>query len=76
MTTVQMTLDDDLVSQVDIIVERLGTTRSGLTREELRGALEEIRIEALEEQHRRGYEQQPVRPGEFEDWETEQVWPD
>ena len=71
-----MTLDDDLVSQVDIIVERLGTTRSAFTREALRRALEEIRIEALEEQHRRGYEQQPVRPGEFEDWETEQVWPD
>ena len=76
MKTVQMTLDDDLVSQVDIIVERLGTTRSAFTREALRRALEEIRIEALEEQHRRGYEQHPVRPGEFDDWETEQVWPD
>ena len=76
MKTVQMTLDDDLVSQVDIIVERLGTTRSAFTREALRRALEEIRIEALEKQHRRGYEQHPVRPGEFDDWETEQVWPD
>ena len=76
MKTVQMTLDDDLVSQVDKIVERLGTTRSAFTREALRRALEEIRIEALEEQHRRGYEQHPVSPGEFDDWETEQVWPE
>lgn len=71
-----MTLDDDLVRQVDKVVERLGTTRSAFTREALRRALEEIRVEVLEEQHRRGYERHPVTPGEFDDWETEQVWPD
>ena len=76
MKTVQMTLDADLVRQVDKVVKRLGTTRSAFTREALRRALEEIRIEELEEQHRRGYEKHPVSPGEFEDWETEQVWPE
>ena len=76
MKTVQMTLDDELVRDVDEMVERLGTTRSAFTREALRRALEAIRIEALEDKHRRGYQQHPVRPGELEDWEAEQVWPD
>lgn len=76
MKTVQMTLDDELVREVDRVAERLGTTRSAFTREALRRALEHIRMEALEEKHRRGYEKHPVKPGEFDDWETEQVWPD
>ncbi|HXV65272.1 MAG TPA: ribbon-helix-helix domain-containing protein [Vicinamibacteria bacterium] len=76
MKTVQMTLDDELVREVDEVVERLGTTRSAFTRQALRRALEGIRIEALEEKHRRGYERHPVKTGEFDDWETEQVWPD
>ena len=65
-----MTLDDELLRQVDEIVERLGTTRSAFTRKALRltRALEAIRI-AEEEQHRRGYERQPVSPGEFGDQE-------
>jgi hypothetical protein len=29
-----------------------------------------------ERQHREGYERQPVEPGEFSDWEDEQVWSD
>ena len=61
-----MTLDDELLRQVDEIVERLGTTRSAFTREALRRALEAIRIAGLEEQHRRGYERYPVSPGEFD----------
>ena len=71
-----MTLDDELVRRVDEAAERLGTTRSAFTRRALRRALEAIRIEAMEAEHRRGYERIPVTPGEFEDWETEQVWPD
>jgi len=76
LKTVQMTLDEELVRQVDEAAERLGTTRSAFARSALRRALEAIRIEAMETEHRRGYEQNPVRPGEFEDWEAEQVWPD
>lgn len=74
--TVQMTLDEDLVRAVDEAVERLGTTRSAFTRNALRKALEQARLESLEQQHRLGYERHPVDPGELEDWEAEQVWPD
>ncbi|RLC12146.1 MAG: hypothetical protein DRI57_18035 [Deltaproteobacteria bacterium] len=30
----------------------------------------------LEEKHRKGYMEKPVQPGEFSDWEDEQIWPD
>ena len=76
MRTVQMTLDQDLVTAVDKAARRLGTTRSAFTRHALREALERVRQKALEERHRRGYADKPVRPGEFDAWESEQVWPD
>ena len=76
MKTVQLTLDELLVSEVDKVVKELGTSRSAFTREALRAALARRRIEALEEQHRKGYERQPVAPSDFDAWEEEQVWPD
>jgi metal-responsive CopG/Arc/MetJ family transcriptional regulator len=74
MKIVQMTLDEELVEEVDQVAKRLGTTRSAFTREALREALESIRIKELEQRHRLGYSRFPVKPGEFSDWETEQEW--
>jgi hypothetical protein len=34
------------------------------------------KLEKLEQKHRKGYLQNPVTPGEFSDWEDEQVWGD
>jgi metal-responsive CopG/Arc/MetJ family transcriptional regulator len=76
MKTVQMTLDEALVDQVDRAAETLGTTRSGFTRDALRAALSDLRRKELERRHREGYLKNPVQPGEFGDWENEQVWPD
>ncbi len=74
MKTVQMTLDEDLVKAVDKAAKRLGTTRSGFTREALRSALRKVHITELERKHREGYHRKPVKRGEFSDWEPEQVW--
>jgi Arc/MetJ family transcription regulator len=74
MKTVQMTLDENLIASVDKVAKRLGTTRSAFTRQALRTALREVRMNELERKHREGYKRKPVRPGEFEDWEAEQVW--
>lgn len=74
MRTVQITLDEHLAQEVDQAVERLGTTRSGFTRNALRDALAKIDREELERRHRLGYERHPVKPGEFDSWEEEQVW--
>ena len=74
MRTVQMTLDDALIQEIDHVVKQLGTTRSAFTRDALRAALAQVRRQAMEQKHREGYARRPVTPGEFSDWEDEQVW--
>ena len=67
--TVQITLDKKLAEDLDGAVEKLGTTRSAFTRDALRDALAKIDRRELERRHRRGYEEHPVKPGEFDGWE-------
>ena len=73
--TVQLTLDRALVEAVDSAARSLKMTRSAFTRKALTDALERLRLEAIEQRHRRGYERYPVHPDEFSDWEQEQAWP-
>jgi metal-responsive CopG/Arc/MetJ family transcriptional regulator len=76
MKTVQMTLEEELVTAVDRAVKQLGTTRSAFAREALRAALKRIRLSELERRHRDGYARKPVRRREFSVWEREQTWGD
>ena len=76
MRTIQMTLDDDLVTAVDRVSKELRTSRSAFARKALRDALARCSLEQLERKHRQGYEQHPVAAGEFSVWETEQAWGD
>ena len=76
MRTIQMTLDDDLVTAVDRVSKELRTSRSAFARKELRDALARCTLEQLEHKHRRGYERYPVAADEFSAWETEQAWGD
>ena len=76
MRTVQMTLDEDLVEKIDRAAKKLGTSRSAFARRALRDALRHLQARQLEEKHRRGYAAKPVRRGEFDVWESEQVWPE
>lgn len=76
MRTVQMTLDESLVFEVDRTARKLGTTRSAFTRDALRSALRKLRQVELERKHREGYSKKPVEKGEFSDFEDEQVWVD
>jgi metal-responsive CopG/Arc/MetJ family transcriptional regulator len=76
MRTIQMTLDDDLVTAVDRVSRELQTSRSAFTRRALRDALTRYSLEKLERRHRRGYERYPVTGDEFSAWETEQAWGD
>ena len=69
-----MTLDDELVQEIDQVVKCLGTTRSAFAREALRAALAQFHSREMESKHRAGYARKPVEPGEFSDWEDEQVW--
>jgi metal-responsive CopG/Arc/MetJ family transcriptional regulator len=74
MKTIQMTIDEELLQEVDTAVDHLGTSRSAFMREALQQALKQMRIANLERQHVAGYEQYPVKPGEFDVWHSEQLW--
>ena len=76
MKTVQMTLDEDLVEAVDRVAKKLRTSRSAFARDALRAALARVKARGLEQRHRDGYARSPVRRGEFDRWEREQVWVD
>ncbi len=76
MRTVQMTLDEDLVTAVDRTARRLRTTRSAFTRDALRAALARVRVRELERKQHAGYLRKPVGKREFAMWEREQVWGD
>ncbi len=76
MRTIQMTLDDDLVEDVDIVVKKLKTTRSAFTRKALKEAIERVNIAMLEKSHKKGYKRFPAGNSEFSVWESEQEWGD
>ena len=76
MRTVQMTLDDDLVSAVDDIVKKLKTTRSAFARKALKDAVRQVNINMLEKKHKKGYGHYPVGKTEFSVWESEHEWGD
>lgn len=59
MKTVQMTLDESLVQEVDRAAQALGTTRDAFTRDALCDALGHLRERELERRHRAGYERKP-----------------
>ena len=76
MKTVQMTLDEDLVKEVDTVVRKLHTTRSAFTRDALRRAIDAYRVAQLERRHRKGYEALPAAKDKAGVWEGEQDWGD
>jgi metal-responsive CopG/Arc/MetJ family transcriptional regulator len=76
MRTIQMTLDDNLVEDVDNVVKQLKTTRSAFTRKALQEALKLVNIAMLENSHKKGYERFPAGNSEFSVWESEQEWGD
>ena len=74
MKTIQMTIDEPLLAEVDQVIRVLDTTRSAFVREALQLALRQHKIARLEQQHAEGYARHPVEPGEFDVWEAEQAW--
>ena len=76
MRTIQMTIDEDLVKEVDRVSKELKTNRSAFTRKALREAVARYNIEQMERAHKNGYGRNPVLDDEFSAWEAEQVWVD
>jgi len=74
MKTIQMTIDEPLLAEVDQVIHDLKTTRSAFIRSALQSALRQYAVSKLEQQHAEGYAKHPVAPGEFDVWESEQAW--
>jgi hypothetical protein len=75
LKTIQVSLDERLLIEMDRVISVSGITRSAFIRDALRRALWRHRIAQMERKHAEGYARRPVRPGEFDEWEDEQVWP-
>ena len=74
MKTIQMTIDEPLLMEVDRVTGELQITRSAFIRSALESAIRRHAIVQLEEQHARGYAQHPIEAGEFDVWTDEQSW--
>lgn len=74
METIELTIDEALLAEVDRATRRLSMTRADFARLALELALRNQQTIALERRHAHGYARSPVKPGEFDEWETEQVW--
>jgi metal-responsive CopG/Arc/MetJ family transcriptional regulator len=69
-----MTIDEQLLSEVDQAVQEMDSSRSAFVRDALRLALRQFRVAKLERLHAEGYAREPVTPGEFDVWISEQAW--
>lgn len=76
MKTIQMTIDEGLLAEVDAAIRAMDTTRSAFIRQALMFALKRRRIAELERRHAEGYERFPVQPGEFDIAESSLAWGD
>jgi metal-responsive CopG/Arc/MetJ family transcriptional regulator len=74
METIELTIDESLLAEVDRVTRRLAMTRADFARIALELALRNQKTIAREQQHAQGYARNPVKPDEFDDWELEQVW--
>ncbi len=74
MKTIQMTIDDRLLTLVDEMSRARNTTRSAFIRDALEAAIRRARIRDEEARHAEGYARKPVESGEFDAWITEQDW--
>jgi len=71
-----MTIEEDLLTEVDEVVQVKGTNRSAFIREALEDALRRYRIAQMEKQDAAGYARHPAELDEFQIWESEQIWGD
>ncbi len=74
MKTIELSIDEELLTRVDQTIAQQKTTLTAFIRESIVHYLNRLKIRELEKQHREGYSKHPVQAGEFDVWENEQVW--
>lgn len=76
LKTIQMTIDEAMLTEVDVVVAELDTTRSAFIREAVERALKEYHWRELERLDEEGYRQFPPDDSEVEVWLGVQAWGD
>jgi antitoxin component of RelBE/YafQ-DinJ toxin-antitoxin module len=76
METIQLTIDESLLAEVQQATSALHMTPSDFMRVALERALEQREIIAQEIRDAEGYAKYPQRLEEIEEWQSEQDWED
>jgi hypothetical protein len=74
MHTIELNIDETLLAEINQVTQSLSMTLTDFARIAFELALRNHKIISLEQQHASGYVQSPVQPGEFDGWESEQLW--
>lgn len=74
MKTIQMTIDEELLAEVDRVIHSLETNRSAFIRSAIKLEIKRHEIREMEKRHARGYAKYPVEKSEFDIWQDEQAW--
>ena len=74
METIQLTLDESLLAQVQQATNALEMTRSDFIKVALERAVQRRETIAKERQHAEAYSKHPQRAEEIEEWQDEQYW--
>lgn len=74
MMTIEVALEEPLVTKLDKAASTLAVTRADLIRDAVEAMLRRIEIKVLEQRDREGYERQPITQEEFGDWDEVRDW--
>ena len=74
MKTIELTVEDSLLAEVEQATRELEMTREDFVRTALARALQQQEIIAQEQKHARGYAARPQTEAEVGEWTGEQVW--
>ncbi|MEK7833897.1 MAG: hypothetical protein AAB401_22605 [Acidobacteriota bacterium] len=74
MTTIQIPIEETLLTKVDRVIQSLSTTRADYVQKALKLALNQDEIRLWEKQHEESYARKPMLPEEIDEWDSVRVW--
>lgn len=74
METIQLTIDESLMAQVQNATDALHMSTSDFMTVALERALRQQEIIAKERRDAQAYAEKPQQPEEIDEWQDEQVW--
>ncbi len=74
METIQLSIDESLLAEVQQATNALHMTPSDFIKVALERALQQREIIAKERRDAQGYLEHPQQPEEIEEWQSEQEW--